>query len=195
MAKLDGKKIAFLVADGFEQVELTGPWDAIREAGAQVELLSLKPGKVQGFNHFDKGDAFPVDRTVADADASQYDGLVLPGGVHNPDQLRADQDAVAFVHAFFEQQKPVAAICHGPWTLVEADVVRGRTLTSFASIKTDIRNAGGKWVDEEVHVDQGLVTSRQPDDIPAFNAKAIEEFAEGAHRGQRVPAGSGASRS
>jgi protease I len=184
--KLDGKRIAFLVAnEGVEQVELTEPWKAVEDAGATPELVSLESGKVQAFNHLDKADTFDVDRTVSDASADDYDGLVLPGGVANPDFLRADEDAVAFTRAFVEQGKPVAAICHGPWTLVEADVVRGRTLTSWPSIQTDIRNAGGTWVDEEVHVDQGLVSSRKPDDIPAFNAKLIEEIAEGVHAGQR----------
>ncbi len=184
--KLDGKRIAFLTADeGVEQIELTSPWEAIEDAGAEVELLSPGGFEVQGFEHLDKGGTFHADRKVADADASDYDGLVLPGGVANPDQLRMDEDAVAFVRDFFEAGKPVAAICHGPWTLVEAGVVDGRTLTSFPSIRTDIRNAGGNWVDEEVHVDAGLVTSRKPDDLEAFNAKAIEEFAEGVHSEQR----------
>jgi protease I len=184
--KLDGKRIAFLVAnEGVEQVELTEPWKAVESEGGTPELVSLQSGKVQGFNHLDKGDTFDVDREVSDAKADDYDALVLPGGVANPDFLRADRDAVAFTKAFFEQAKPVAAICHGPWTLVEADVVRGRTLTSWPSIQTDIRNAGGSWVDEEVHVDQGLVTSRKPDDLPAFCAKLVEEVVEGEHAGQR----------
>src|SRR5919197_380827 len=151
---LDGKRIAFLVAnEGVEQVELTEPWKAIEEAGGEPELISLEPGKAQAFNHLDKGDTFEVDRTVDDADASDYDGLVLPGGVANPDILRTNEKAVSFTRQFFEAGKPVAAICHGPWTLVEADVVRGRTLTSWPSLKTDIRNAGGQWVDQEVVVD------------------------------------------
>src|SRR3954470_2336302 len=184
--KLDGRRIAFLVApEGTEQVELTEPWKAVEEAGGQPELISTDSGEIQAFNHLDKADTFPVDHTVADADASEYDALVLPGGVANPDFLRMDEDAVAFARAFFEQGKPVAAICHGPWTLVEADVLRGRTITSWPSLQTDIRNAGGTWVDEEVHVDQGLVSSRKPDDLPAFNAKLIEEVAEGVHAGQR----------
>jgi deglycase len=188
--KLDGKRIAFLVAnEGVEQVELTEPWKAVESEGATPELVSLQSGKVQGFNHLDKGDTFDVDREVSDAKADDYDALVLPGGVANPDFLRADRDAVAFTKAFFEQAKPVAAICHGPWTLVEADVVRGRTLTSWPSIQTDIRNAGGSWVDEEVHVDQGLVTSRKPDDLPAFCAKLVEEVVEGEHAGQRESVG------
>jgi deglycase len=187
MAQLDGKKIAFLVAnEGVEQVELTEPWKAVEQAGAQPELISLKEGKVQAFNHLDKGDTFDVDRTVSDADASDYDGLVLPGGVANPDFLRMDEQAVAFARSFFEQGKPVGAICHAPWTLVEADVVRGRKLTSWPSLQTDIRNAGGEWVDEQVVVDDGFVSSRKPDDLPAFNAKIVEEFAEGRHEGQRA---------
>lgn len=153
-----------------EQVELTGPWQAAKDAGAEVQLLSLKEGQIQGVNHMDKGDTFTVDRAVEGANAADYDGLVLPGGVANPDFLRANKDAVRFAREFFEQGKPVAAICHGPWTLVEAGVVRGRTLTSWPSLQTDIRNAGGTWVDQQVHVDKGLVTSRKPDDIPAFNA-------------------------
>jgi protease I len=190
MGKLDGKRIAFLVAnEGVEQIELTEPWKAVEAEGATPELISLESGKVQGFNHLDKGDTFDVDREVSDATADDYDALVLPGGVANPDFLRADADAVAFTKAFFEQAKPVAAICHGPWTLVEADVVRGRTLTSWPSIRTDIENAGGNWVDEEVHVDEGLVTSRKPDDLPAFCAKLVEEACEGEHAGQRQNVG------
>jgi protease I len=184
--ELNGRRIAFLVAnEGVEQVELTEPWKAIQEAGAEADLLTLEDEKVQAFNHLDKGDTFDPDGVVSEASADDYDGLVLPGGVANPDFLRMDADAVAFTRAFFEAGKPVAAICHGPWTLVEADVVRGRTLTSWPSLQTDIRNAGGDWVDEEVHVDEGLVTSRKPDDLEAFCSKAIEEFAEGVHEGQR----------
>ena len=179
--KLDGKTIAFLATEGVEQVELTEPWKAVEDAGGRPELISLEEGDVQAFNHLDKGDTFRADRAVADADASAYDGLVLPGGVANPDFLRADDNAVAFVRAFFDQAKPVAAICHGPWTLVEADVLRGRTITSWPSVKTDIRNAGATWVDEEVHVDQGLVSSRKPDDLPAFCDKMAEEICEGIH--------------
>ena len=182
--ELSGKRIAFLATDGVEQIELTQPREAIAAAGAQVELVSLEAGAIQGVNHMDKGDEFPVDRVVTDANANDYDGLVLPGGVANPDFLRGNDDAVKFVREFFNQRKPVAAICHGPWTLVEAGVVQGRTLTSWPTLQTDIRNAGGTWVDEEVHVDEGLVTSRKPDDLDAFCAKAIEEFAEGRHRGQ-----------
>src|SRR5918997_4894740 len=179
---LKDKRIAFLVApEGTEQVELTEPWKAVEEAGGSPELLSTESGQIQAFNHLDKADTFDVDRTVSEADVSDYDGLVLPGGVANPDFLRADEDAVAFVRGFVEAGKPIGAICHGPWTLVEADIVRDRTLTSWPSIKTDIRNAGGEWVDEEVHVDAGLVTSRKPDDLPAFNDKIVEEFCEGRH--------------
>jgi protease I len=184
--ELQGKKIAFLATDMVEQVELTEPWQALEEAGAELELVSLEEGEIQGFNHYDKAGSFKVDKTVEEANADDYEGLVLPGGVGNPDTLRQDENAVHFVRRFFEQGKPVGAICHGPWMLVEAGVVRGRTLTSFPSIQTDIRNAGGNWVDEEVHVDQGLVTSRKPDDIPAFNAKLVEEFAEGRHEAQAV---------
>jgi protease I len=183
--RIDGKRIAFLATDGVEQVELTEPWKAIEQAGGTPELVSLESGTIQGFEHLDQGDTFPVDRTVADASADDYDGLVLPGGVANPDFLRGNEDAVRFTRAFFEQGKPVAAICHGPWTLVEADVVRGRTLTSWPTIKTDLRNAGATWVDEEVHVDSGLTTSRKPDDLPAFCAKMVEELAEGRHEKQR----------
>ena len=181
---LSGKRIAFLATDGVEQVELTQPWEAIKEAGATVELISIKSGEIQGVNHMEKGDTFDVDRVVSDVNANDFDGLVLPGGVANPDFLRTNDDAVKFVREFFNQRKPVAAICHGPWTLVEAGVVQGRTLTSWPSIQTDIRNAGGNWVDEEVHVDNGLVTSRKPDDLEAFSSKAIEEFSEGRHEGQ-----------
>ena len=181
MGQLSGKRIAFLATDGFEQVELTRPWEEIRKAGAKVELVSIKSGKIQGMRHDEKADTFKVDRTLDEANVGEYDGLVLPGGVANPDALRMEEKAVSFVREFFAQDKPVAAICHGPWTLVEADVLKGRTVTSWPSLKTDITNAGGQWVDEEVHVDQGLVTSRKPDDLDAFCAKAIEEFAEGKH--------------
>jgi protease I len=183
---LNGKKIAFLAADMFEEIELSEPWKALEQAGAELELVSLKDGEVQGFNHYDKAGSFKVDKTVEEVSASDYDGLVLPGGVGNPDNLRQDENAVQFVREFFEQGKPVGAICHAPWTLVEAGVVRGRTLTSFPSLQTDIRNAGGNWVDEQVHVDSGLVTSRRPDDLPAFNKKLVEEFAEGRHEEQAV---------
>jgi protease I len=183
---LNGKRIAFLVAnEGIEQVELERPREAIESAGADVELIAPEEGEAQAFNHLDKGDTFDVDRTVSEADASDYDGLVLPGGVANPDNLRMDDDAVAFVRSFFEDGKPVAAICHAPWTLIEARVVEGRTLTSFPSLETDLENAGATWVDEEVHTDSGLVTSRKPEDLDAFCVKAIEEFAEGVHEEQR----------
>jgi protease I len=191
-SELSGKKVAFLVAqEGVEQVELTAPWQAVRDAGASVELLAPEAGEVQAFNHLDKGSRFPVDKTLAEAQPSEYDGVVLPGGVANPDQLRTDEDAVRFLQDFFAEGKPVGVICHGPWTLVEADLVRGRTLTSWPSLQTDIRNAGGNWVDEEVVVDQGLVSSRNPDDLPAFCAKVIEEFGEGRH--EVVAAGATAS--
>jgi protease I len=183
--ELNGKRVAIVATDMVEQVELLEPRKALDEAGARTDVISIEPGKIQGFNHYDKGDEIPVDRTIEEASADEYDALLLPGGVGNPDVLRTDENVVSFVRDFFEQGKPVAAICHGPWTLVEAGVVRNRTLTSWPSIQTDIRNAGGNWVDEEVHVDQGLVTSRKPDDIPAFNAKMIEEFAEGKHAEQR----------
>jgi protease I len=173
---LSGKRIAFLATDGVEQIELTTPWEAIKGAGADVELISVESGEIQGFNHLDKADTFKVDKAVSDVNASDYDGLVLPGGVANPDFLRTNDDAVKFTRSLFDQQKPIAAICHGPWTLIEAGVVEGRTLTSWPSLQTDIRNAGGKWVDEEVHFDGGLITSRKPDDLDAFCAKAIEEF-------------------
>jgi deglycase len=182
--ELKGKKIAFLATDMVEQAELTEPWQALEGAGAELELVSLEDGEIQGFNHYDKADKFKVDKRVEEADASDYDGLVLPGGVGNPDRLRADENAVAFVRDFFEQGKPVGAICHAPWLLIEAGVVRDRPLTSFPSLQTDVRNAGGKWVDQEVVVDSGLVTSRKPDDLPAFNEKLIEEFAEGRHEEQ-----------
>jgi protease I len=184
--RLQGKKIAFLTAnEGVEQVELVEPMKAVREAGAEAELLAPESGEVQAFDHLDKADAFAVDRAVGDADASDYDGLVLPGGVANPDQLRTKPEALEFVRAFFAAGKPVGAICHAPWTLRDAGVAKGRTLTSWPSLETDLRNAGASWVDEEVHVDQGLVSSRKPDDLEAFNAKIVEEFAEGVHEGQR----------
>ena len=178
MGKLDGKRIAFLVApEGIEQVELTEPWKAVEDAGGTPELISTETGEVQAFNHLDKADTFSVDHTVGEADASDYAGLVLPGGVANPDFLRMDEGAVDFVRSFFEQSKPVGAICHAPWTLVEAGVLEGRTITSWPSLQTDIRNAGGTWVDEEVVVDGELVSSRNPDDLPAFCATVVERFA------------------
>jgi len=187
--RLQGKKIAFLTAnEGVEQVELTEPLKAVRDAGAEAELLAPEAGQVQAFNHLDKGDAFEVDRAVGEADPGEYDGLVLPGGVANPDQLRTKEEALEFVRGFFRTGKPVGVICHGPWTLIDAGVAKGRTLTSWPSLETDLRNAGAEWVDEEVHVDQGLVSSRKPDDLEAFNAKIVEEFAEGVHEGQRASA-------
>jgi protease I len=192
--RLEGKRIAFLAApEGTEQVELTEPWKAVEQAGGKPELISTGDGEIQAFNHLDKGDTFTVDHKVSDVSAEDYAGLVLPGGVANPDFLRTDADAVAFTRAFFEQAKPVGVICHGPWTLVEADVVRGRTITSWPSLETDLRNAGANWVDEEVVVDQGLVSSRNPDDLPAFCDKIVEEFCEGEHEGQRQSVGSAAS--
>ncbi len=185
---LKHKKVAILVTDGFEQVELTGPKQALEKAGAQTHIISPNSDTVQGWNHFDKGDTFPVDVPLDRANANDYDALLLPGGVANPDQLRTKAAAVRFVKSFFEAAKPVAAICHGPWTLIEADVVKGRTVTSWPSLQTDLRNAGATWVDQEVVVDQGLVTSRNPQDIPAFNRKIIEEFAEGTHQAQRLSA-------
>jgi protease I len=191
-SELDGKRIAFLFTEGAEQAEVTEPLKAVRDAGADVDVISLEQGEVEMWNHFDKGDKIEADHAASDADASNYDGLVLPGGVANPDQLRADEDAVRFVRAFFEQDKPVGVICHGPWTLIEAGVVKGRTLTSWPSVKTDLQNAGAEWVDEEVHVDNGLVSSRKPDDLAAFCAKIVEEFAEGKHE-QHVPSAAATS--
>jgi protease I len=184
---LQGKRIAILAADAFEESELLKPLEALKEAGADVQVISLEEGEINALDEEElkAGASVKVDKTVEEVKADDYDGLVLPGGVMNPDKLRLDENAVHFVRDFFEQGKPVGAICHGPWTLVEAGVVRGRTLTSYPSIQTDIRNAGGNWVDEEVHVDQGLVTSRKPDDLPAFNRKLIEEFAEGKHEAQK----------
>lgn len=182
--QLVGRKVAFLMTDGFEQVEFTEPWNALKAAGADVKLVSPIEGTVLGFHHTDKADTFDVDVDVATADASEFDALVLPGGVVNADHLRMDVHAVAFVRAFFEQHKPVAAICHAGWILIEAGVVRGRNVTSYPSLKTDLVNAGADWSDEEVVVDQGLVTSRRPADLPAFIGKTIEEIAEGEHAGQ-----------
>ncbi len=183
--KLQGKTVAIIAADMVEQVELVEPRRALEGAGAETHLISLKPGEIQGFNHFDKADRLKVDKTIEEVDAADYDALLIPGGVGNPDQLRGNENVVVFVQEFFEAGKPVAAICHGPWVLVEAGVTNGRKLTSWPTLQTDIRNAGGNWVDQEVVVDQGLVTSRKPDDIPAFNNKMIEEFCEGRHAGRR----------
>jgi protease I len=181
MGKLDGKKVAALFTDGVEQVELEKPVEGLEGEGAEVEYVTLEAGEVQAFNHLDQGDKIQVDKEVKDADASDYDALLLPGGVANPDFLRMDEDAVSFVRSFVEQAKPIGVICHGPWTLVEAGVLKGRTITSWPSLQTDIRNAGGNWVDEEVVVDEGLTSSRNPDDLPAFTEKIIEEFCEGKH--------------
>jgi len=188
--ELQGKKIAFLVAqEGIEEVELTKPWQAVEDAGGTPELVAPKSGEVQAMNHLDKGSTFSVDTTLDRASARDYAGVVLPGGVANPDQLRTEERAIELLREVFSEGKPVGVICHGPWTLVEADLVRGRTVTSWPSLQTDIRNAGGEWVDEEVVVDQGLVSSRNPDDLPAFCAKIVEEFAEGRH----AVAGAGAT--
>ena len=186
--ELKGKRIAFLATDGVEQVELTEPWKAVERAGGTPELISLESGTIQGFDHHDKGDTFPVAETVKDADPTEYDGLVLPGGVINPDILRTHEAGMRFVKAFFEQGKPVGAICHGPWSLVETGIVKGRKVTSWPSLKTDIENAGGTWVDEELVIDRGLFTSRKPDDLPAFCAKLVEEMGEGVHAEQREAA-------
>jgi protease I len=192
--RLEGKKVAFLATDGVEQVELTEPWKAVENEGGTPELISLESGEIQGFNHLDKGDKFAVHHTVKDANPDDYDAYVQPGGVANPDFLRMDEDAVRFARAFFDAGKPVAVICHGPWMLVEADVVRGRTVTSWPSLETDLRNAGANWVDEEVVVDAGLVTSRNPDDLPAFCAKLVEEICEGLHEQQaQQTAGAGSA--
>ena len=186
MRDLTNTKVAILVADGFEQREMTEPRKALDQAGAQTKIVSPADGQVEGWNHYDKGDKFEVDVELADAEASDFDALLLPGGVANPDQLRMKPEAVKFVKDFFDAGKPVAVICHGPWTLVEAGVVKGRKITSWPSVKTDLINAGADWVDEQVVVDNGLISSRKPDDIPAFNEKMIEEFAEGIHRSQRA---------
>ena len=181
---LNQKKVAILVADGFEQVEMTEPKQALEEAGAQIHIISPNSDTVQGWNHFDKGDHFPVSVTLEQANPADYDALLLPGGVANPDQLRVNAKAVQFVQAFFAAGKPVAAICHAPWTLIEAGVVNGRSLTSWPSLQTDLKNAGAQWVDQEVVVDNGLVTSRKPQDIPAFNRAIVETFATGRQQEQ-----------
>jgi protease I len=186
--KLDGLKVAILATDGFEQSELFEPKKALEEAGAVVKIVSLEAGEIKGWNHTDWGYSIPVDMTVDETSAADFDALQLPGGVMNPDKLRMNEDAVNFVYSFFDQGKPVAAICHAPWTLIEAGVVRDKTMTSWASLRTDLENAGARWVDEEVVVDDGLVTSRNPDDLPAFNRKMIEEFAEGVHQQQKSAA-------
>ncbi len=185
MGKLDDKRVAILATDGVEQIELTAPREALEEEGAKVQIVSLEEGEIQGYEHLEEGETFTADKAVADVDPAEYDALLLPGGVANPDRLRTDENAVAFVRAFFDKGKPVAAICHAPWTLIEADVVRGRKLTSWPSLQTDLRNAGAEWTDEEVVVDEGLVTSRKPEDLPAFCEKIVEEFCEGEHELQK----------
>jgi protease I len=191
-SELNGKRIAFLVAqEGVEQVELTDPWAAVKAAGGEPDLIAPEEGTVQAFEHLDKASTFPVDRTLAEVRPQEYDAVVLPGGVANPDELRLQERAVRFLQDFAGEGKPIGVICHGPWTLVEADLVRDRTITSWPSLKTDIRNAGGNWVDEEVIVDQGLVSSRRPQDLPAFCSKIIEEFAEGVHEVARAGATTG----
>jgi protease I len=186
MPELKGKSVAILVEDGFEQIELTSPKQALEEAGATTHIISPRRGKVKGWEHTKWGQEFPVDVAIEQADARDYDALLLPGGVMNPDKLRTSKPAVQFVRSFFDQRKPVAAICHGPWILAEANVLNGRKVTSYHSIQTDLKNAGANWVDQEVVVDQGLVTSRNPDDLPAFNRKLVEEVLEGQHEHQRV---------
>ena len=176
-SKLEKRSVLFMATDGVEQVELTEPWAALERAGASLTLAAPKAGTIQGMNHDEKGDTFPVDKVLADVKVSDYDALVIPGGVANPDRLRTDTTAIAIVKDFLEADKPVAAICHGPWLLVEADAVRGRTLTSWPSLQTDIRNAGGTWVDKQVQVDQKLITSRNPDDLPAFCARIVSDLA------------------
>jgi len=180
--QLDGCRVAILVTDGFEQVEMTEPRKALNEAGARTDLIAPDKDEVQGMNHDEKGNKFPVEKRLASVSVSEYDALLLPGGVANPDQLRTLPLAVEFVKKFAEAGKPIAAICHGPWLLVEADLVRGRKVTSWPSLQTDVRNAGGRWEDSEVIADHGLITSRKPADIPAFNRKVIEEFAAGMHK-------------
>ena len=196
---LQGKKVAALLTQGFEQVELTGPRDALEEAGATVEIVSPERGSVRGWNHTEWGESVTVDRALDEVRAEDYDALLLPGGVMNPDHLRQNPAAVQLVRAFYDQGKPIAAICHAPWMLIEADVVRGSRATSWPSLQTDMRNAGAEWTDTAVVVDRGVVTSRKPDDIPAFNDKMIEEFAEGQHggagrRAKARSAGAGAPR-
>jgi protease I len=191
-SELSGMRVAFLVAqEGVEEVELSKPWEAVKEAGATPELIAPQSGTVQAMDHLDKASTFPVDRTLEEVRPQEYDAVVLPGGVANPDELRLEQRAVRFLQEFSAEGKPLGVICHGPWTLVEADLVRGRTLTSWPSLKTDIRNAGGKWVDEEVVVEEGMVSSRKPDDLPAFCAKIVEEFAHGARQAAHAGAGAG----
>jgi len=181
MSTLSGKRVAILVAEGFEQVEMTGPRKALEEAGAETMIVSPVEDEVQGWNHYDKADRFAVDVPLDEADAKDFDALLLPGGVANPDQLRSNPKAVEFARGFVDSGKPVAVICHGPWTLIETGALKGRRMTSWPSLKTDLQNAGATWVDEQVVVDRGVVSSRRPDDIPAFNRKMIEEFGEGLH--------------
>jgi protease I len=187
--QLNGKRVAILATDGFEQSELLEPQRLLSEAGAEITIVSLQPGQIKGWNEQNWGQSISVDQTVSQASAEDFDALVLPGGVMNPDKLRTDEDAVRFVRDFFEQGKPVGAICHGPWMLVEADVAEGRTVTSWPSLETDLRNAGANWVDQEVVTDEGLVTSRKPSDIPAFASKLIEEIQEGRHAEQSQRSG------
>ena len=187
--KLEGIRVAILATDGFEQSELFEPKKALEEAGAKTEIVSLKSGEIKGWNETDWGKTIAVDKTVGEANAGDYDALVLPGGVMNPDKLRVDEDAVSFVKSFFDNGKPVGAICHAPWTLINAGVVKDREMTSYHTIRKDLENAGAKWTDAEVVTDNGLVTSRKPDDIPAFNKKIIEEFAEGFHKKQKTASG------
>ena len=179
-----GKRVAFVLTDGVEQVELTSPWKAVKDAGGEPVLVAPKSGKLQGFKGVDKGDTFDVDLTLSEASAADFHALVIPGGVVNADHLRVNKEAQAFARSFFEQHKPVAAICHGPWLLIDAGVVKGRNLTSYHTLATDLRNAGANWTDEQVVVDQGFVTSRKPGDLAAFNDKLLEEIAEGEHAGQ-----------
>jgi len=186
--KLSGKRVAVVATDGFEQAELTEPMKALQDAGAKAEIVSPKSGQIQGWKHFDKADFFKVDKTIDQASPDDYDALMLPGGVANPDQLRLSEKAIQFIKSFVDAKKPIAAICHGPWTLIDAGAVRGRKMTSWPSLKADLKNAGAQWVDQEVVTDQGLVTSRKPDDIPAFNRKMIEEFAEGTHARRKAEA-------
>lgn len=186
---LSGKRVAIVVANGFEQIEMTDPREALDGAGAETDLVSIEDGEVKGWEHTEWGRTFDVEVPIDDADPDDYDALLLPGGVMSPDRLRRDERVLAFVRAFFEAGKPVAAICHGPWTLIDAGVVEGRRVTSYPSIRKDLENAGAEWVDEEVVVDQGLVTSRKPADLPAFDAKMIEEFAEGRHAAQQERSG------
>ena len=186
--RLNGMRVAIVATDGVEEAELVEPRQALDEAGASTELISLDSGAIQGFNHDEKAGTHDVDRVVEEADADMYDALLIPGGVANPDRLRAEASVVDFVRSFYDAGKPIASICHGPWLLVEAGIARDHTLTSWPSLQTDIRNAGGTWVDEEVTVDEGIVTSRKPDDIPAFNEKMIEEFGEGVHARTRPAA-------